>query len=127
MNKPNTDARVQLRQKILDAAKPKSIPVNLFGQEIELRQPTLKAILEAQEIAENSSRTAHMIIEYAFVPGTNDRVFDETDTQLILDWPFGDDLIRVQKAITDLTGVDITAAEGELTESPLEEPSLPTE
>ncbi len=93
--------------------------VMLFGAEIEIRQPTLGAILEAQEIPDNKERTVGMIIEYAFVPGTDERIFDNADREVILTWPFGDELVKIQMAIAELTGVDISEAEELLHSSPL--------
>jgi hypothetical protein len=116
-NKPSRD---QIREKVLGAVKAKSIEVDLFGITIELRQPTLKSILEAQEVESTTARMAQMIVNYAHVPGTDEHVFDEADIPMILSWPFGDDLMRLQKAITTLTGVDIAKSEAELSEHPLE-------
>jgi len=113
--------RDQIRAKVFSKIKPRIIDINVFGVDIELHQPTLKAILEAQDTEDTGTRMAQMIINYAYVPGTTTRVFDEADAPMILTWPFGDDLIRLQKAITLLTGVDVTGAEKEVTESPLKE------
>lgn len=97
--------------------------VELFGIEVELHQPTLNAILEAREEEDVKKRTTDVFINYAFVPGTNELVFEDTDRQTILDWPFTDDLIKVQEVMAKLTGVDIGAVEEELKADPLEEPS----
>jgi len=97
--------------------------VTLFGVEIEFRQPTLGAILDAREDADEKTRTTDVFIKYAYVPGTQELVFEDTDRQTILEWPFNDDLIEVQKVVAKLTGIDLSdilAAEEELAENPLE-------
>jgi hypothetical protein len=122
----NDTSRDQIRTKVFGVLKPKSTMVTLFGAEIELHQPTLKSILEAQDTEDVMQRMIQMIVNYTYVPGTDEHIFDEADGPMILSWPFGDDLIRLQKAITDLTGLDITKAGEVLTKSPLEEQSSPT-
>ena len=112
--------RDDLRAKLLgQAPKPQIKTMSLFGQEIELRQPTLGAILDAQGIDDDKIRTVTLIIEYAYVPGTDERIFEEADTNVILSWPFGEELVEIQVAIAGLTGVDISAAEEKLKDNPL--------
>lgn len=93
--------------------------VTLFGCEVELRQPTLKTILEAREEDDEKKRTTDVFINYAYVPGTDERIFEDTDRQRILEWPFSDDLIEVQMTIARLTGVDLATAEAEIKGDPL--------
>jgi hypothetical protein len=124
--------RQQIRDHILGsgAAKPKSELIDLFGMQVEIRQPSLKAMMEAREIEDNNQRIATMIVYYTYVPGTDDRVFEDSDIPEILSWPFGADLTRLNAAITKLTGidvsvkqegVDVTAAVAELRKDPLED------
>ncbi len=93
--------------------------ITLFGVEIELHQPTLSKILEAREEDDEKTRTANIFITYAFVPGTNERIFEDTDRSTILEWPFNKDLIAVQEAIVELTGIDLGKATEELKGDPL--------
>lgn len=113
--------RDQLRSKLLSSHNPKSEILTLFGVEVEFRQPTLDAILSARENDDVKSRTVDMIIQYAYVPGTDERVFEDADREQILRWPFGQDMIKVQQTISKLTGVDVSEAESELKKAPLEE------
>ena len=93
--------------------------ISLYGMDIELRQPTLEAILKSRDIDDNVARAVDMIIEYAFVPGTDDHVFETADREMILRWPFGKDLQTLNEAIADLTGVDIAAAMEDMKRDPL--------
>ncbi len=114
--------RDELRKALLGTApKPKSMLIELFGVEVELRQPNLGAILKTRDATDDVSRAIDMIIEYAYVPGTDDHVFEDTDVAVIKKWPFGEDLARLNGAIADLTGVDIDTAAEELRDDPLGE------
>ncbi len=97
----------------------KSMLITVYGCEIELRQPTLASIMSTREIDDPKIRATEMIIKYAYVPGTDDYVFEDTDRDAILKWPFGEDLLTLQQAITELTGLDIDAAKEELGKDPL--------
>lgn len=128
MTKASTEAvqltRDELRKALLGTVpKPKSMLIELFGVEVELRQPNLGAILKTRDASDDVSRAIDMIIEYAYVPGTDDHVFEDTDVAVIKKWPFGEDLARLNGAIADLTGVDIETATEELRDDPLDESS----
>lgn len=98
-------------------------PMTLFGVEIELEQPTLKSILAARGEEDVEKRTVDTFLHYAYVPGTKELIFEETDRQMILDWPFSQDLITIQETIADLTGIDIGDAVEELKTDPLDDSS----
>lgn len=116
--------RDQLRAALIGKKHaPKRRTVTLFGVEIELQQPTLRSIVEARSDEDDLSRTADVFIRYAFVPGTDERVFEEGDKDVILNWPFDEDLLKVQQIIGELTGVDLSIAEEEVKADPLSESS----
>lgn len=116
-----SEARQDLRDKLLGhAPKPKRKLITLFGSDIELQQPTLRAILDAQKVQDDKARSVDMIIGYTYVPGTNEKVFEPADSEVILNWPFDKELLDLQLAVAELTGVDIQTAEQELKDDPLE-------
>lgn len=106
-NGEQTVSRDSLRTALLRSQDSKSEIITLFDQEVELRQPTLGAILDARSEADTKTAAVAMIIAYACVPGTDDRIFEEGDTPMMLKWPFGDELIAMQRAIAKLSGVDL--------------------
>ena len=114
--------RDEIRAALLgNIPKPETRMITLFGVEIELRQPTLASIMDAREVDDPKTRATDMFIKYAYVPGTDDHVFEDTDREMILRWPFGRELLALQEAITELTGLDIDAAKEDLSHNPLEE------
>lgn len=112
--------RDQMRSKLLKTHKPNSRLITLFGVEVELRQPKLSDVMRASETEDAAERAADMIVRYAYVPGTDERVFEEQDKDTIMGWPFGGDFVELQKALTGLTGIDMGQAEAELRQDPLE-------
>ena len=98
----------------------KSVTVHVFDMDMDIRQPSFKDMMSVREQGTEFEKAAEMIIKYAYVPGTDEKLFEETDRELILRWPFGPDLIMLQEAIADLTGIDIAAGEAKLGKDPLD-------
>jgi len=113
--------RDEIRAKLLGKTPlAESKLITLFGMELELRQPTLEAILRARDVGDDATRAVDMIIEYAFVPGTDEHVFENSDREMMLRWPFGKDLTSLNEAIADLTGVDVAGAVEDMKSDPLD-------
>lgn len=109
--KPNRDA---IRSAIFSGTnmKPKSKVIDFFGQSIEIKQLDLNTILDFRSgESTTKERMVATIISYAFVPGTENRVFEEADKDNLLQMPFGPDFQRLQAAITELTSVDLGTKE----------------
>lgn len=120
--KPETLTRDDIRAVLLGKTPlAKSKIITIYGVELELRQPTLASIMTTREIEDPKVRATEMIIKYAYVPGTDEYVFEDTDREAILKWPFGEDLLTLQQAITDLTGLDIDKVKEDLEKNPLVE------
>ena len=91
-----------------------------------MRQSTLKSVLDAIDSSDKEATKAQVInylIENAYVPDTDLLLFEKGDEPQILDWPFGKEFVKVQEAMNDLMGIDITKAEKEVKKNPLPEPS----
>lgn len=112
--------REDIRQRILGAAKDVKVEkLTLFGIDVELRQPSFAAIMEARELDNPGTRAASMIIAYACVPGTSERIFSPEDAEMIMEWPYGEDLTKVNSAIMALTGLNLEEEEEVLEKDPL--------
>jgi hypothetical protein len=119
--------RDELRAKLLASRAPTSKAVTFFGEKIEIRQPTLGAILAAREQDDRESAIINTLIMYAYVPGTDELVFEDADIDALKGMPFGGDFVAVSKALEDLTTInfldqskpsDKTPSDGGVTESP---------
>lgn len=108
-------SRDQIRASIFNT-KPKSEFINIFGCDVELRQPSLGNILEAQTKDDRRAAIVDMIIDYCYVPGTNEKVFEAADAEGILTLPYGEDLSKINDAIARLTNIDVSGEEKNLEE-----------
>jgi hypothetical protein len=106
-------ARQALREKILNSplTKPKSQVITFFGSEVELRQATLRSILEARgddtdDPETRANRTVMMLVENMYVPGTDELIFEETDVDFLKGLPMGGDLAKAMEVMTQMTQVN---------------------
>lgn len=95
-----------IRAKIFKGRDVKKEIVTFFDAEIELRQPTLGDILEAQADPDRTRAIIMQLVRYAYVPGTNERVFEDTDVDSLRAQPFGSDFVRASEALARLTEVN---------------------
>jgi hypothetical protein len=96
-------SKQQLRDKIF-GAKPEARTIDFFGGQMELRQPTLGVVMQMRRVSQEDAM-AQMLVNYAFVPGGDEHVFEETDAEVIKDIPFGPDMQRLTNTINDLLGI----------------------
>ncbi len=114
-------SRDSMRSKIFSGANKhrKSKIIDFMGEDVEVRQPTVKQVQELAKEArkEDSDAVLLSIMEYCYVPGTEDKVFDAADKDQLLGLPVGEWLNNLNQAIEEMTGVDVRAAEKNLGET----------
>jgi hypothetical protein len=107
--------RQDLRASIFksDNKKTKSAVITLFGEEVEIRQPTLAQIAKLGRQAQDTKipPVVRIMIEYIYVPGTDEKVFETGDAEQLASLPSGQWLNDLNRAIEELTGVDVKEAE----------------
>lgn len=94
--------------------KPASKVIEIFGQEVEVRQPSLAQIHKLGKAAAANDKVPpfiRILTEYTYVPGTDEHVFEPTDADTLAAMPAGDWMNKLNTAIEQLTGVDVKAAE----------------
>ena len=96
--------------------------INLFGGKVEVRQPTLGTVLEARDEEDPKSALVRIMIEYCFVPGTDEKVFEEADKDAILNFPVGGWFSEFNSAVGELTNIDFDKAEKDLEARPTAKP-----
>lgn len=106
--------RDSIRSQVFAKKDLKSKTLDFFGTQIELRQPKLKDILDAQQEAAQqaedgvSSAVVSILLQYAYVPGTSEKVFEAGDRDALLQLPFDENLIGITEALEELTKVNFT-------------------
>lgn len=105
--------RDSLRAKIFAAKNTtrKTIKVPFYDAEIELRQPTVGEIEKLTDPETGKTSMVTILIDYAYVPGTDTKMFDVADAEQLTSMPFGSDMAKVADAITELTNVKVKEAE----------------
>ena len=96
----------ELRDKIRAAAfnqKCRSKTVEYAGVEIEIRQPPVGAVLGREGSEDRKALMSHMLINYCYVPGTDEKVFDGADVDSLMAVPFNKEWIAINEAINALT------------------------
>lgn len=106
------ELRRSIRDQIL-STKAETRILSLFGTEVELRQPDLREIMNYNSQEDRSAAAADMVIRYLYVPGTNVRIFEDSDVDAVLNLPFGPDMQRLQKAVNELTGTEAVIQEAQ--------------
>lgn len=87
---------------------------DFFGQAVEIRQPTLAQITRLSRVAAEDTKipqVVRVLIEYCYVPETNEKVFDIGDAEQLASLPSGKWLANFNKAFEELSGIDVEAAE----------------
>lgn len=87
------------------AVKPKHLPLTFNGVPVEVRDPSIQDVMDLQSGEDRKLGMALMIINYVYLAGTEDKLFEEGDVSDILALPFNSDVRTLQEAITSLTGV----------------------
>ncbi len=112
-NEAKTVSRDDIRQAIFSAQnrKRKRKTVPLFGTEVEVRQPTVQEMRELGG-SDDSSQLAivTMLINFAFVPGTDEKVFSEGDYDMLASMPLDGDMTNIVRIVQELTSISIDDA-----------------
>jgi hypothetical protein len=105
--------RNEIRAGIFDAKNKavKSKEITLFGQQVEVRQPTVGQVTKMAERKDKVAAIVAIMIEYCYVPETGEKVFEPSDKDALLDMPTGQWLTDLNAAIEELTGVNVKEAE----------------
>jgi hypothetical protein len=108
-----SELRDKLRAQIFSAESkaPKKKAITLFGTDVEIRQPTLQQILASQSNPDRAAGVVEILINFCFVPETNEPVFGEEDRDSLLSMPFGKDFVTASEAIGELTNINLMEGE----------------
>lgn len=104
--------RNSIRSNIFSAAKNRrSERIEMFGYEVEIRQPTVGQVLEIQNSGNTAEMMLDMLVNQTFVPGTGEPVFDEMDKDELRKLPADEWLNQFNDAVLSLTRLNTEDAE----------------
>lgn len=92
----------------------KSKLVDFFGEQIEIRQASLARVLrlgEDEDDGDAKTTALFVLLNYAYVPGTELPLFDLSDIEQLKTMPYGEDFTRCIEAWMEISGVKVEAAE----------------
>lgn len=100
--------RDELRNKIFSAeyTEVKKEYLTFNGVEIELRQPKVSAFMEQRE-GENREFFARFLIDNAYIPYTDEKVFDVADRDSLLEMPMNSSWTNAINAIQVLIDIKV--------------------
>jgi len=108
----NMSKRDLLRSTIFSTKQPKSKVIEFFGAQIELRQPLLGEIIDAQTEENRQKALTDVLVRQAFIPGTDEHIFEDADHDGLRQLPFGADFVRLSEAIQELSEVNFLDKKG---------------
>lgn len=86
-------------------------PFTLNGTKLEVRQPTIKQLGDLANQTSDKPAVVRYLIAHTYVPGTDERVFDDADAEALSEFPAGPWLGEFNEAFSALTAFDTKAAE----------------
>jgi len=82
-------SRADLRSRILGEKVRKEIITLPNGDKVEVHEPSVSQMLRTVAIEDTRTRMLRMLVDSCFVPGTNEKVFEDADIDALGELPFG--------------------------------------
>lgn len=101
---PQTPTRDEIRAKVFGAKPKRKIVKDFFGADVEIVQPSLGVILATRQEGEDS-QISKMLIDYTYLPNTQEKVFESADAEALLAIPFGEEMKRFTDAMNEILGI----------------------
>lgn len=98
--------REMIRNKVFAEKHNRVEIVNFFGADIEIRQMILADIISAQASTDRESAIIDTLVKYAYVPGTDEKVFEDTDADALKQLPFDGSFVALSEAMERLVKVN---------------------
>ncbi len=104
------NVRSTIRDTILNS-EVVDVVVNAFGFDIAIRPPSLTGLMAYREFQSDEYILVRAIIDNCYVPGTDTKIFEPADTEILGTKRFGPDMKRLNSAIQKMLGEDSLVAE----------------
>jgi len=109
-----TPGKDKIRSAIFSSNNFERREVSMFGNIIEIRQPSVAQLQTLLDTSSESKKNASILslIEFSYVPGTDDKVFDIADYDGLLNLPMGAWFTEFNTAWSELSDLNMEEAEG---------------
>lgn len=97
--------RLAIREAIL-SAKPKDEYVEAFGVKIAVRPPALTELMQYREWQQDEYLLVRAMINHCYDPDSGEKIFEETDLEVLGAKTFGPDMKKLNGAIQKMLGDD---------------------
>lgn len=67
------------------------IPLMFNGVQLEWQRPSIQELAEAQDASKDRNFMVGMIINYSYLPNTDEKVFEDSDYAVIMKMPYTDE------------------------------------
>lgn len=67
------------------------IPLKFNGMDLEWQRPSIQELAEAQDAGKDRNFMVGMIINYSYIPGTDEKVFEDGDYAVIMKMPYSEE------------------------------------
>jgi hypothetical protein len=105
-----SDVRDSVRGKIF-ALKTKTKVVSFNGVDIEIRQPAVKSVIAGANSDDKRAAIVRMLVDNCYVPGTEEKVFEDADYDSLMEMPFGHDWMVLSQTMDELTDISASIKE----------------
>lgn len=95
--------RDAIRAAVMNSSSDDEI-VTAFGVQIAVRPPELRELVQYQDFAQDEHMIARAIVNNCYVPGTNEKVFEETDVEVLSSQRFSTDMRKLNQVINKVLG-----------------------
>lgn len=103
-----SSARDKLRAAVMATQPNRRETIEFNGHQVEVRQPNIRTILALGESGKFDA--VSFLIGHAYVPGTDEKLFEEADRDGLLNKPFGEDFRKIVEAMNKVMNIDVKEA-----------------
>ncbi len=107
----SAQTKEEFRKSLFAGKKLKRKKIKIRGVPVEIQQPTIRQILRQRDSENTEDQLVDMLVEYCFIPGTDQKAFESTDKGDILEWPVEAWFTDFNDAVSKLTEINVESAE----------------
>jgi hypothetical protein len=108
-NNTKTFSRDMIREAVMNSKAEEQL-ITAFGVQIAVRTPALRDLMQYRDMQNDENLIARAIVNNCYVPGSNDRIFEDTDVEVLSGLAYNSDMKKLNNAIQNVLGDDSAIA-----------------